>query len=227
MNRLPAITAMLVCRDQILRLGVQTMLAARQDIRLIEPPAGATETEEFLAREQPQVIIIDAAAETDLAALMQKIKALVPKGKILLLIGFETTCWETFCSCTDGVILKVQPPGVLIAYIENVCRLAASPSEDSGSVCENPALQGTATDANESVTHGPHRYGLLTDREREIVALIGQGLANKDIARRLCISAITVRHHLTNIFDKLGVATRQKLLIRAYQYGLVEFAVPA
>ena len=227
MNRLPAITAMLVCRDQILRLGLQTMLAARQDIRLIDPPAGATETEEFLAREQPQVIIVDAEAETDLAALMQKIKALVPRGKILLLIGFETTCWKTFCSCTDGVILKVQPPGVLIAYIENVCRLATTPSEDSGSVCDNPALKGSATEADKPVSYGPHRYGSLTEREREIVALIGQGLANKDIASRLCISVITVRHHLTNIFDKLGVTTRQELLIRAHQYGLVGLSVPA
>jgi DNA-binding NarL/FixJ family response regulator len=71
------------------------------------------------------------------------------------------------------------------------------------------------------------RSGSLTEREREIIALIGQGLSNKDIADRLCISVITVRHHLTNIFDKLGVATRQKLLIRAHQYGLVDFSVPA
>ena len=61
----------------------------------------------------------------------------------------------------------------------------------------------------------------LTEREREIVQLIGQGLSNKDIADRLCISSITVRHHLTNIFDKLGVSNRQKLLLRAHQQGLV------
>ena len=62
---------------------------------------------------------------------------------------------------------------------------------------------------------------LVTKREREIVALVGEGLSNKDIAGRLGISSITVRHHLTSIFDKLGVATRQKLLIRAHQDKLV------
>ena len=61
----------------------------------------------------------------------------------------------------------------------------------------------------------------LTEREREVVRLISEGLSNKDIADRLCISSITVRHHLTNIFDKLGVSNRQKLLIRAHQHGLV------
>ena len=61
----------------------------------------------------------------------------------------------------------------------------------------------------------------LTERERAVIVLSGQGLSNKDIANRLCISGITVRHHLTSIFDKLGVTSRQKLLIRAHQYGLV------
>jgi DNA-binding NarL/FixJ family response regulator len=64
--------------------------------------------------------------------------------------------------------------------------------------------------------------GILTKREREIIPLIGQGLSNREIGDRLCISTITVRHHLTSIFDKLGVASRNKLLIRAHQDGLVE-----
>ena len=67
----------------------------------------------------------------------------------------------------------------------------------------------------------PKWAGVLTEREREVIRLVSQGLSNKDIADRLCISSITVRHHLTNIFDKVGVSNRQKLLIRAHQYGLV------
>jgi DNA-binding NarL/FixJ family response regulator len=51
------------------------------------------------------------------------------------------------------------------------------------------------------------------------MVLVGQGLSNKDIADRLCISAITVRHHLTSIFDKVGVSNRQKLLIHAHGLG--------
>ena len=55
----------------------------------------------------------------------------------------------------------------------------------------------------------------LTEREREIIKLLSQGLSNKDIAHALCISDSTVRHHLTNIFDKVGVPNRQKLLVHA------------
>lgn len=60
-----------------------------------------------------------------------------------------------------------------------------------------------------------------------MIVLIGQGLSNRDISDRLSISNITVRHHLTKIFYKLGVATRQKLLISAHQLGLVELRNPA
>ena len=62
----------------------------------------------------------------------------------------------------------------------------------------------------------------LTGREQEIIHLIGQALTNKDIAERLCISSVTVRHHLTSIFGKLDVKSRQQLLVRAYTRGLLK-----
>src|SRR5881296_2083840 len=60
----------------------------------------------------------------------------------------------------------------------------------------------------------------LTDRELEVIGLIGEGRKNKQIGERLFISEATVRHHLTSIFDKLGVADRLELMIYAYQHGL-------
>jgi DNA-binding NarL/FixJ family response regulator len=57
----------------------------------------------------------------------------------------------------------------------------------------------------------------LTARERKIIDLVEQGLSNKEIADKLSISDSTVRHHLTSIFDKVGVPNRQKLLVHAHQ----------
>jgi DNA-binding CsgD family transcriptional regulator len=62
----------------------------------------------------------------------------------------------------------------------------------------------------------------LTGRERDIIALIGEGLKNKQIAERLYISEPTVRHYLTSIFEKLGVKDRQGLIVYAYQHGLAK-----
>jgi len=62
----------------------------------------------------------------------------------------------------------------------------------------------------------------LTEREREVITLVGEGLRNKHIAARLYISEATVRHHLTAIFAKLGLADRFELAIYAYQHGLAQ-----
>jgi len=66
------------------------------------------------------------------------------------------------------------------------------------------------------------KIALLTEREREIVSLIGQGLKNKEIADRLFISVVTVRHHLSSIFEKLEVSDRFGLAIFAFRHGLAE-----
>lgn len=62
----------------------------------------------------------------------------------------------------------------------------------------------------------------LTDREREVITLVGEGLRNKQIADRLFISVITVRHHLSSIFSKLDVDDRFELAIYAYRHGLAQ-----
>ena len=68
----------------------------------------------------------------------------------------------------------------------------------------------------------PGKVSALTKREREIIALIGEGLNNKEIAERLFISQATVRTHLTSIFAKLGVPDRLKLIVFAYRHGLAD-----
>ena len=62
----------------------------------------------------------------------------------------------------------------------------------------------------------------LTNREREVIAVIGEGLKNKQIAERLFISEETVRRHLTSIYSKLDVSDRLELVIYAYRYGLAQ-----
>lgn len=63
---------------------------------------------------------------------------------------------------------------------------------------------------------------MLTERERAVIVLICEGLRNKQIAERLHISQTTVVHHLTSIFNKLGVANRLELVTYAYSHGLAQ-----
>jgi DNA-binding NarL/FixJ family response regulator len=62
----------------------------------------------------------------------------------------------------------------------------------------------------------------LTRREREVIELIGAGLHNHEIAERLSISEVTVSHHLTSVFGKLGLANRFDLVVYAYRHGLAQ-----
>jgi DNA-binding NarL/FixJ family response regulator len=78
--------------------------------------------------------------------------------------------------------------------------------------------QGPSADATKIAT--------LTERERQVIRLIGEGLKNKEIADRMYISEATVRHHLTSIFNKLGVTDRLELVIYAYQHNLAELPPP-
>jgi DNA-binding NarL/FixJ family response regulator len=66
------------------------------------------------------------------------------------------------------------------------------------------------------------RIATLTDREREVVGLVGEGLKSKDVAERLFISETTVRHHLTSIFSKLEVSDRVELMLFSYRNGLAK-----
>ena len=66
------------------------------------------------------------------------------------------------------------------------------------------------------------KIAALTRREREVITLVAEGLRNKQIAGRLFISEITVNHHLTSVFRKLGVSDRLELVIYAYRQGLVK-----
>jgi DNA-binding NarL/FixJ family response regulator len=62
----------------------------------------------------------------------------------------------------------------------------------------------------------------LTDREREVIGLVGRGMRNQQIADKLCISVITVRHHLTSVFSKLEVGDRFELAIYSFRHGLAK-----
>jgi DNA-binding NarL/FixJ family response regulator len=226
MNKLSVVKAMLMSRNHILRLGIQNIIKTQPHIRLVEWRSGEIQTDDLLTRERPHLIIVDSKLEMDLQRLFHNVRLLVPGAKIVLLIGTEenTRTGEALASGMDGIILSVQPPEVLLACIHSLFGVS---TRDVHEEADPQGPTSTERMLSASQRHDLQRTGILTEREREVIQLIGQGLTNKAIADRLCISPVTVRHHLTRIFDKLGVTTRQKLLIRAHQYGLVELSVPA
>jgi DNA-binding NarL/FixJ family response regulator len=172
----------------------------------------------FLAESRPDVIILDLETEHDTISTITQIREAAPTSKIVLLCGFENRdrTREAFASGVDGIILKVQPPAVMLAMIEALYVPAQPPAhrERDGMMGISHGIPCTKTAV--AATPPPAWPDTLTEREREIIRWVGQGLSNKDIADRLSISDSTVRYHLTRIFSKIGVTNRQKLLIHIF-----------
>ncbi len=212
--------------NHLVRLGLQGVIESHRRLRLVGEAGSERQAEALISREKPHVIVVEMTSELDVCRLIARFRASVPQAKVILLsdFGMNPSLWEKLAAETDGMVLTCQPPSVLVAAIQYaVSADAGSPQMEtarSPDILENPRTTVLTTDARCETLAWPNA---LTDRERDIIALAGQGLSNKDIADRLCIACTTVRHHLTRIFDKLDVTSRQQLLIRAHQQGLVTF----
>lgn len=118
-----------------------------------------------------------------------------------------------------GIAFKERTPELLVKAIEKV---------HAGEVWLERAMMASVLGEMSKAYDGrkadlpDSQIATLTERERQVVGLIGEGLKNKQIAARLFISETTVRHHLTSIFDKLNVADRCELVVYAFRNGLAK-----
>ncbi|MGC3976395.1 MAG: response regulator transcription factor [Nitrospira sp.] len=219
------ITVGIVSRNHLVRVGLQAALATQSHMRFVGAAASELEAETLVPRAHPHVLVIEMEPDIDIRELVGIIKTSVPTTRIIVLSGIEdhTCSVGSVSSGIDGIVLTIQPPVVLLATINHVCRLPAAMTMYERTT-DSRVAQGEAP-----VDEAPPQYfstkppdTSLTVREREIIQLVGQALSNRDIAERLCISSITVRHHLANIFGKFEVNNRQQLLLRAYEHGLLK-----
>lgn len=217
----PSLMIAILSRQWLVWLGLQKMLEGRATVQMVVSPYQWRIPDGFPTGTRPDVVILDLETEHDAIGTIKQIRESAPTSKIVLLCGLEDQprTREAFVAGVDGIILTVQPPTVMLAVIEALyapTQHKAYGKRDSavGLDLASPAFK-TKCDADAPPLAWPNA---LTEREREIIRLVGQGFSNKDIAYKLSISNSTVRHHMTNIFDKVGVPNRQNLLIHTYQF---------
>ncbi len=229
-KRNPTVRVTLVSGNRLARVGLRRLLETNLGILLVGESYGGIHACGLLQQEHPDCVIVDLESEMNITEAVESYKQIAPNAKILLLSGWNDVdrARQALGIGAEGIILKCQPPSVLMAMIEGRTEELAVEMIAPAAQAQAPA---TGTEGKNPVKRVPVELGRgtgqLTDRERAVVRLVGQGLSNRDIADRLCISETTVRHHLTSIFDKMGVSNRQKLLIRAHQDGLVELTASA
>ena len=218
------ITIAIVSQKQLLRLGLQAVIAPHEHMRLSGEASNTLQAVSLVSQEKPDLLIIELEPGMDILGLVRKVKASLSTLRILALHGIEDgrAGMEALSSGIDGIVLTTQPGVVLLATIEHLCRRPANVARCHP--CDTTPFErtGSAGDFNDRLPVLSNWSEDITKRERDIISLIGEGLSNKDIACRLGICSTTVRHHLTSIFGKLDVQSRQQLLIRAHKYGLVK-----
>jgi DNA-binding NarL/FixJ family response regulator len=169
-----------------------------------------------LAELSADVFILDLESERDAVGTIKQIRASAPSSKIVLLCGLDDAdrVREAVTFGVDGIILVVQPAPVVLAAIEALFSPASCPLQSGQADAVGMGLIDYTVDVETLPLDWPQT---LTKREQEIVLLVRQGLSNKDIASALSISDSTVRHHMTNIFQKIGVPNRQKLIVHTHR----------
>jgi DNA-binding NarL/FixJ family response regulator len=210
----------LLIEDHLLvRTGLRLLLESDPGLRVVGEAGNRAEAFESLAT-SPDVIILDLdlGRESSLD-FMPELVSRINGSRILVLTGITDPemHYRAIRLGAMGLVTKMEMAEVLIKAVKKV---------HEGEVWLNrmtvARMLHEMTQAHRQAEPDPDemRIASLTDREREIITLVGEGCKNKQIAERLFISEPTVRHYLTSIFSKLEVSDRLGLIIYAYQHGL-------
>ncbi len=210
----------LVDDHTLFRDGLRTILQMEDDLEVIADVESAEDIVELVWQLKPDLLLLDIRMPTGNG--LEAVPAVVrisPDTRVLVL----TACDEqeehvrALMLGAKGVVLKDSARNTLVEAIRTVCR---------GGFWIDPRMRRTVADevAQSGTSGGSTRRGHtgLTDRELEIVRLVASGQKNKEVSAALTISERTVKTHLQNIFQKLGVRDRVALVMYALQHGLTQ-----
>jgi DNA-binding NarL/FixJ family response regulator len=215
------ISILLVDSQTLLRAGLRLVLETESKFAVVGEASSREEALEG-ARLRPDIIILNlnSDGESDLG-LLSDLAITADGSRVLVLISdFDLELRRRIVRFgVKGLVQKTESPDRLIAAVKSVYAGEVWLDPRTVSHVLDDLLQAGDVKQTDRVLDNGVR---LTGRERDIIALIGEGLKNKQIAERLCISEPTVRHYLTSIFEKVGVKDRQGLIVYAYQRGLAK-----
>jgi DNA-binding NarL/FixJ family response regulator len=205
----------------LVRAGLAMMLDAEDDIMVVGEADDGAAAVALATSVRPDVVLMDIRMPgMDGLAATRQISADESLGqvRILVLTTFELDeyVFEALRAGASGFLVKHTQPGDLVRAVREVARGEALLSP---SVTRRLIAEFAARPARPPLT--PPEMGVLTAREREVVALVALGLTNDEIAAELVLSPATARTHVSRAMVKLGARDRAQLVVFAYQSGLV------
>ncbi|HWQ56543.1 MAG TPA: response regulator transcription factor [Bryobacteraceae bacterium] len=204
----------------IFRDGLCKLLALEEDFHVVAQAQDGKQVLEVLQQFEPDILLLDLKMPgLDGLATLQRLQVTKNKTKVIVLTASEdkNEFIQAMKFGTSGIVLKQTATELLIKSIRKVN--AGEIWLDSHTTAA--VMRQFATNEDLPTAAPPQRERPpLSQREREIVALVAQGFKNKEMAEKMFISEQTVKNHLHNIFDKLGVSDRLELALYAIHHNL-------
>ncbi|WP_407564079.1 response regulator [Streptomyces sp. 184] len=208
------IRVLLVDDHQVVRRGLRTFLEVQDDIEVVGEAADGDEGVARTAELVPDVVLMDVKMPgTDGIEALRRIRESGSAARVLVITSFteQRTVVPALRAGAAGYVYKDVDPEALAKAIRSV---------HAGHVLLQPDVAGALL--SQEVGGGPSqgRGTTLTEREREVLALIADGRSNREIARALVVSEKTVKTHVSNILMKLDLADRTQAALWAVRHGL-------
>ena len=213
------ITIMIIDDHVVIRSGLRMLIEQNEQMRVIAMAGNQAEALERAASNTPDVIILDLLlGDEDALNFLPELCQTSPKSRVLVLTGVQNpdAHRRAIRRGAMGIVLKEHAADQLLKAIKKVY---------DGEVWIERSMMGSMIqEFTKPTLADPEAAKIesLTDREREVIALIGEGLKNKQVGERLFISETTVTHHLSSVFSKLDVSDRLELIIYAFRHGLAK-----
>ncbi len=207
----PNISLLLIDDHPLIRKGIIQLLDLHEGITLAGEADGGADGLKLIKKEQPDLVLLDLnMKDMDGLSTLKKIKKNWPEIRVVVLTVSDNpqNVFEAFRHKADGYLLKNTDPEKIVTHL-----LAAM----DGSTIVSPEVAKILSESN------PNQSGKstlnLTAREEEVLRLIADGLSNQEIGDRLGISVWTAKVHAKHILKKLGLSSRNELIVWAIREG--------
>jgi two-component system, NarL family, nitrate/nitrite response regulator NarL len=218
----PSIKVLIADDHAFFRDGLRKLLEDAADISVVGEASNGNQCIKMLDKFKPDILLLDLRMpEKDGLAVLTEVNFESLSTRVIVLTAAEgdRDVVRAMRLGARGVVLKQSASDLLLKSIRQV--------HDGEIWLDNRMTAEVIHAFKKSAESGQRREKpLLSDREQEVVQLVAQGFHNREIGEKLFISEQTVKNHLHNIFDKLGVSDRLELALYAIHHKLVDQALP-
>jgi DNA-binding NarL/FixJ family response regulator len=212
------IRVLVVDDQELMRGGFRLVLGAQEDMEIVGEAGDGKVAVELASQLRPDVVLMDVRMPVLDGVEATKLITDAGTSKVLVMTTFDLDEYalSALRNGASGFLLKDTPPDHLVSALRSVA---------IGDAVVSPSVTKRLLDRFLGQSGGKLRdaavLDVLTDREREVLVLIAQGLSNTEIARKLFLSEATVKTHVGRVLAKLEVRDRVQAVVLAYETGLV------